>query len=80
MLPSGVINDEKYIMPPGGNTYACVVMAAAGDENIGDSLQKVLNLSRETDIQQQDPIATQHEHLITEIEESTEGHLSTALR
>ena len=55
-------------------------MAAAGDENIGDSLQKGLNLSRETDIQQQDPIATQHEHLITEIEESTEGHLSTALR
>ena len=78
MLPSGVINDEKYIMPPGGNTYACVVMAAARDA--GDSLQKGLNLSRETDIQQQDPIATQHEHLITEIEESTEGHLSTALR
>ena len=67
-------------MPPIGNTYACVVMAAAGEEDVPDSLQKGLNLSREADIQQQDPITTQHEHLITEIEESTEGHLSTALR
>ena len=55
-------------------------MAAAGEEDVPDSPQKGLNLSREADIQQQDPIATQHEHLITEIEESTEGHLSTALR
>ena len=67
-------------MPPVGFTYACVVMEAAGEENIPDSPQKGLNLSPEADIQQQDPIATQHEHLITEIEESTEGHLSTALR
>ena len=55
-------------------------MAAAGDESKPDSSQKCVNLNQETDIQEQDPLATQHEHLITEIEESTEGHLSTALR
>ena len=55
-------------------------MAAAGEEDILDSPQKGVNLSREMDLQQQDPIAIQHEHLITEIEESSEGHLSTALR
>ena len=59
---------------------ALVNMAAAGDEHIPDSPQKGVNLSRKIELQQQDPIATQHEHLITEIEESTEGHLSTALR
>lgn len=32
------------------------------------------------DPEQQDQLAQTHEHLITEIEESSEGHLSTALR
>ena len=67
-----------------GRHDACVQtlvnMATAGDDDIPDSPQKDVNLSREIDLQQQDPIATQHEHLITEIEESSEGHLSTALR
>ncbi len=55
-------------------------MAAGGEEKIPASPQKVAVSSRDDDVQLQDPVAKQHEHLITEIEESTEGHLSTALR
>ncbi len=78
------MSSAQYTALSVGKLHTCAEtttnMAEAGEGSSTGSPQKMAIAARELDLEPQDPEATQHEHLITEIEESSEGHLSTALR